>query len=143
MDVILKEYPQLFPVFFIGLWTVVCFILSRFGGWSFLAKHYPCDKSFSGEKSHMRTMKMGLVNYSNCVTVGVNSSELYLGIMFLFRIGHNPIKVPLAEIKGKKVEGTIFDYVILSIKKVNIKIPKKLADKIVAASCGSWHYTDS
>ncbi|AWB58279.1 hypothetical protein [Colwellia sp. Arc7-D] len=142
MNVIFEEYPQLFPLFFVGLWSIVCFILSKFGGWSYLAKQYPCRESFKGEKSYLRSMKMGLVNYSNCVTVGVNSSELYLGIMFLFRIGHEPIKVPLVEVTGKKIEGTIFDHVVLSIKNVDIKIPKKLADKIVAASNGTWHYGD-
>ena len=143
MDVIIKEYPQFFPILFIGLWCCVSFILSKFGGWSSLAKQYPCTENFNGKKSYFRSIKMGLVSYSGCVTVGANSSELYLGVMFLFRIGHKPIKIPLAEITGKKIEGIIFDYVILNIKNIIIKIPKELAEKIVLASNGAWSFSDS
>lgn len=143
MDVIIKEYPQLFPIFFIVMWCCVSFILSKFGGWHYLAKQYPCTRKFNGKKYYFNAIKMGLVNYRNCITVGVNNTELYLGVMFLFRIGHKPMKIPLAEITGKQIDGIIFDYVILSIKNINIKIPKKLADKIVIASNGAWNYSVS
>ena len=128
---------------FLGMWVFTCFTLSIFSEWRFLSKQYPCNGKFDGEKFSFRTMKIGGVNYSYCVTFGVNRTELYLGIMFLFRIGHKPIKVPFSQMKGKKQEGAFFTYVILSINSVDIRISQKLAERIVTASNGAWRYSDS
>ena len=143
MDIIFVEKSLLFPLIFLGMWVFTCFTLSIFSEWRFLSKQYPCNGKFDGEKFSFRTMKIGGVNYSYCVTFGVNRTELYLGIMFLFRIGHKPIKVPFSQMKGKKQEGAFFTYVILSINSVDIRISQKLAERIVTASNGAWRYSDS
>jgi len=88
-------------------------------------------------------MKMGMVNYSNCLTLGANSSKLFMGVLFPFRFGHNPIVISLCDVSGRKSEGAFMDYVVLTIESVEIKIPQKLADKIVVASNGNWNYSDS
>jgi len=143
MEVNFENQPELFFIFFITMWCAVSFILSKIGGWSYLKSQYFREKDFKGQKSRFKSMKMGPVNYSNCVTIGADSTSLYLSINFLFRIGHSPLLIPLSDVIGIKEDGMVFNYVILRIKRVNIKIPIKLADKLVSFSNGNWNYSDS
>lgn len=93
----------LFPMIFAGFWCFVCFLLSRIGGWSRLAKRFavdtpPAGKIFYGQSAQLS----GLCNYNGCLTIIVAAEGLYLRVWALFRAGHKPILIPWAEIRNPR-----------------------------------------
>ena len=122
------------------MWAFMCWLLSTIGGWGNLAKYYRSHESFNGVKSYMQSLKMGMVHYGNCITVGLNSSNMFLSVLFPFRIAHRCLIIPYSEIEGCEKNGFIFTYVNLKIKGTKIRLSKSLADKMVKASNGTWQY---
>ena len=95
---LLIALPFGFLVIFPLFWCAICLLLSRVGGWSRLARHYGTDEKPSGLKSTMQSAKINLVSYNNCLTVHVSEAGIYLSIMFLFRLGHQPVMIPWRDI---------------------------------------------
>jgi hypothetical protein len=142
MNEIIKTFPQLFPIFFLFMWIFVSFTLSLLGGWRRLAAEYSTKEKFKGTKWGFQTIKVGLVNYGNCVSIGANTENLRLSVFPIFRIGHPPLNIPLNELRGTEFKGFLFRYVDLTTTKTNanIRITKKQADRINQASINNWQY---
>ncbi len=143
MNDIIEKIPYLFPVFFIGMWVFVSFLLSLFGGWRNLGSIYLADGNFAGEKFYFQSLKMGFVNYNSCVNIGVNENSIYISVFPIFRVGHPPLRIPLSEIQGKEYKGWFFRYVNIKAaraKDTNIKLFKKQADRIEQITKGTWQY---
>ncbi len=137
-------FSTFFPFIFIGMWIFVSFLLSFLGGWYSLKNIYKKEITFNGEKWHFQSARIGLVSYNSCVTVGADRNNLFLGVFFLFKIGHPDLVIPFADIEGKETKMLFFKYVKLKFKKnysTNIVISKRLADKIEAHS--NWKYERS
>ena len=84
----MEPFGLLFPVFFAAMWIAVSSLLSRMGGWNSLGEYYRSAGAFSGKKWHMQSLRVGMVNYGSCVTLGADLSRLFMSVMFIFRIGH-------------------------------------------------------
>ena len=143
MNELYENIPYLFPIFFIFMWLFVSFLLSMFGGWRRLNENYPDGDNFQGEKWYFQSIKMGSVNYSNCVNIGANNIDFCLSVLPIFRFAHAPIKIPFAEIRGKEHKGLIFRYVDIQTTKVpgiKIRLFKKQADRIEKTTNGVWRY---
>ena len=124
----------IFLVFFIAIWTFVCFILSRVGGWEKLAQVYRYDGEFSGKRWRFRSCRMnGFVNYNNCLTFGASPEGLYINIFPMFRFRHPPLLIAWSEIKEEQAKGIIFEYRELSfdrVQNVKIRVTASLAEQI-------------
>jgi hypothetical protein len=82
------------PFLFVGMWCAISYLLSAMGGWrrlaeSFLARDEPCGRHF-----FMRSGKVGLVNYGNCLTIYTAPRGFYLSVWPPFRLGHPPLFIP-------------------------------------------------
>ncbi len=80
------------------------------------------------------------VNYNNVLTIGVSPEGLYLASMFLFRFMHPPLLVPWSEIKVRRYQGWVFEYVIFTMGHelaIPLRIRGNLATKL-QESAGSW-----
>ena len=94
----IQQNPSLAPVafaaFFVGLWLVMGFVISLMGGWWSLAERYRTDRPFP---AHVRRFQRGqmrfMINYNGVLTVASDAEGVYLGMMFLFRLGHPPLFV--------------------------------------------------
>lgn len=100
-----RELPMLlgllFPVFFVGLWCGVCFMLSKIGGWGrlagkFAAKKAPEGKILCGQSGQFS----GFINYNRCLTIIISTEGLYLKVWPIFGLGHKPILIPWDEIRN-------------------------------------------
>ena len=91
-----------FPVFFVGTWFSVLFILSRMGGWTELSEKYRCDEPRVSSWRCVQFAKFGLVSYKRCLWIAAASDGMYLktGPLFLFRAFHPPLRIPWSAIKG-------------------------------------------
>jgi hypothetical protein len=143
MSELLESNPEFFPIFFLGMWVAICLLISRFGGWARLSESYTDRSRFSGEKNHFQSFSMGLASYGSCATIGVNRSHLFLGVMWIFRIGSPNLFIPYADIVGREVKRFFFGRVHLTFNKapgVTLKLSRRQADRIELASGGAWNY---
>jgi hypothetical protein len=126
-----------FPPLFAGMWMLVCFVLSITGGWHVLAARYATKVSFSGERFHFRSARVGGVNYGGCLTFGSGPAGLYLAILFPFRIGHPPLAIPWSDVSAREARRWLFHEVELYFANapgVSLWISRGLADALLEAS---------
>jgi hypothetical protein len=91
-----RDYPYLFPTVFVGLsWIYAHF----FGAWQQLAVTYGYKDKFVGQTWKFQYAAINRSEYKNSMTVGINSTGLYLAPFALFRTGHPPILMPWAELQ--------------------------------------------
>lgn len=117
-----ENFLQIFPVMMIGImvfplfWGGVVTLISYISGWQALAGIYALDDR-ADEETVTRTRNMRSLstrrktsapaNYSRVITYGVSGAALYISVMFLFRIGHKPLRIPFAEISIEKLKGPL------------------------------------
>jgi hypothetical protein len=98
MEILL--YLALGLVVFYLIWILVCFVISRAGGWSKLAEEYkfPQDPYAPWEPLETLAWRSVLLgrsgNYKNCVTINVTEEGLLLQPSFLFKKFHPPLYLP-------------------------------------------------
>jgi hypothetical protein len=126
--------PFLFPVFFIGLWAFVLFLVALLSGWSRLAQAYQAHTRFEGEIWRFRTGHFGWARYNGCLTVGANYEGLYLAVFPLFRIGHPPLFIPWYDITTAEKKGFLSSYLEFKFARapsVTLHIHRSLGEAIV------------
>lgn len=124
-----------FPFFFVIMWVVVLSLLANIGGWSRLAQHYQAQTKFQGKKWHFRSGRMGLTNYSACLTIGLNNYGLYVAVLPLFRVGHPPLLIPWSDIttsKSKHFWISYLDFTFAHVPTVTFKIPEQLGTTLLS-----------
>ena len=134
-----KIFLYLFPLFFIFLWAFVLVILAYIGGWSRLAQYYQTQSKFEGEKWGFKSGRMGMANYSGCLTIGANDQGLYLAVFPLFRVGHPPLFIPWYDIttsKSRKFFVSYLDFTFARMPSVTFSVPVGFGDILLS------HQTD-
>ena len=139
MSDLLYCWPALFVPF---IWVLVSSIISRVGGWALLAKVYLAQDSttLDGETWKFQSIQMRWgTNYGNCVTVRANPLGLGFSILFLFRIGHPPLLIPLDDITIHEVRRSRFfpswiEFRFRLEPSIPIRMSNKLFSKILDSS---------
>jgi hypothetical protein len=86
-------------LYFVALWTVICYGISWMSGWHALAQRYRCEQEFVGERWRFRSGRMRWnTRFGNVLTLGANRDGLYMAVFFLFRAGQPPLFIPWSEI---------------------------------------------
>ncbi|MGH9380057.1 MAG: hypothetical protein ACRD2Z_05545 [Thermoanaerobaculia bacterium] len=127
----------LFPVVFVGMWLLICFLLSAMGGWQRLAEHYVASARFSGERFYFCSAQIGYVNYGGCLTLGASPDGLYLAVFPLFRVAHPPLVIPWSDVIARESRRWFFAAVALEFAKANgisVRISRRLAQVLFDAS---------
>ncbi len=133
---LIDKHPILVVPFVGTLLALVSFILSISSGWNSLASKYKVKNWKSNAKWRFQTMKANAVDYSNCVTFGADSENIYLSVIFFVRLFHPPLAIPYSNVKLSPHEKS--SLVIVQFDNVDGKfiLPKKLSYKLVMASNG-------
>jgi len=123
------------PVFFVLFWCAVCLLISSVGGWRKLGDSYRANFAFEGKKLRMKSVSMRWgVNYSGCLTIGVNKEGLFLALIPIFRLGHPPLYVPWHDISTEETKRLVIFRVVKCVfskcPDVPMMFSKKLAEKI-------------
>jgi hypothetical protein len=97
-----------FLVFVPGLWCIVIAMTSLVGGWHELARFYRDERTTfgvemeTGKQFRWASLKLGPwyfpTNYSNCLTIRVDSEGIRLRVFPLFRILHPPLLIPWQDV---------------------------------------------
>jgi hypothetical protein len=128
-----------FWIFFVGTWLFVTGFLAL-GGWRGLARAYPAPSQAPDVRFSMRSGKLGIVNYGNCLNLGASKEGLHLSVFFLFRFGNPPVVVPWNDIQATAKKGWIFDSVVFRFAKApgsTLRIGEDLGKAIINASNGA------
>ncbi|WP_395740870.1 hypothetical protein [Prosthecobacter sp.] len=89
-----------FPCFFVGMWLLVTFIISR-SGWARFGEAYPCPERPSGTSYAAPFARFGTAGarYNNVVRAVATEGGLYLRPVIFFRAFHTPFLLPWSSIK--------------------------------------------
>jgi hypothetical protein len=94
MHPFLPWLPLLFPIFFIGLFSLVSFLVSQMG-WQRLARCYAAAAvPATLDRMLLAYVRIGVANYKNVVRAGVAPEGLWLNTWKIFFIGHPPLCIP-------------------------------------------------
>jgi hypothetical protein len=97
-------HPELFlpviPLFFVGIWTLVCLIVSH-RGWRSFSSRYPAESrppgpAYSSPKTWFGTLRG---SYRNSVRIVLTDAGVYFSVLPLFRAFHPPFLVPWASVR--------------------------------------------
>ena len=138
-----QYFPYIFPFYFAALWVGVGYWIALVGGWRLLAKRFRTQGTFAGEKWNMQSAGMRyLSNYNNALTVGADSTGLFIVPFILFRAWHPPLFVPWTEISVTHTT-QLFFFKLVELRlgrseQIPFKIRPKLAAKVEAAAGQGW-----
>jgi hypothetical protein len=127
---VFRDCPYLATIFVLG----GCFVWMRFIiDWPRLVASYGNRAVFIGQKWHFQSLSTNWVQYSNCVTIGINSTGLYISPFVLFRGGHPPILIPWTELQIEQQRlflGTAYTFRANARPKIKITIASDLLEKL-------------
>ena len=99
-------------------------ILAKFG-WNKLAKVYPAGIIFDGMKLKYRSCSFNSMRYNGIVTLGADHNGLFIEIgLPVFRIGHQPLFIPWAEISIEDKDVKILSKTISLTEITTAQVPK-------------------
>jgi hypothetical protein len=103
------DFWPFFPLFFVGMWVMVSFIISR-AGWNSFATHYPAPNPPTGKTYTSPNTRFGnyLARYNNVVRVIFTDGGVYFHVLFLFRAFHPPFLVPWSSVKRIEKKKVLF-----------------------------------
>lgn len=138
-----QNFPIVFPFFFVGAWVFSMYWVALTGGWRLLARRFRLQGPFLGEKWRMQSASMRwLTNYNGVLTVGADTTGLFIVPFILFRAWHPALFVPWTEITAtSKTQLYFFKVVELRLgraEEIPFRIRATLAAKIEAAAGPSW-----
>jgi hypothetical protein len=137
----LPESPLLIALLavagFAAVWAAISSLIAAVSGWRLLAQVYPLTTPFNGQRWRFRSARMRwATNYSGCLTIGANVRGLYLGVLYVFRIGHPPVFVPWPEVRMTVHKGRIFRYLDFTFARapgVVVGVDERVARNILQA----------
>ena len=75
------------------------------------------------------------------LTVGADAKDLYLAVLFLFRIGHPPFFIPWTDISVTLTKRLVFTYLEFHFRRVPevpLWVSERLDRRLAAAAGRSW-----
>lgn len=114
----MEKIPYLFPLFFIGMWTLVSFVISKIG-WSSLVDKYKLNRVHNFKRIGLISAHINGAKYNNALILYTNKKGFSLKTMFFFRLFHPQIFIPWTEVKEIKSKEVLF----FKIKELTIGEP--------------------
>ncbi|MDE3164112.1 MAG: hypothetical protein KGL64_12710 [Acidobacteriota bacterium] len=127
-------FLPLFPVVFFGVWALVGLLISSLSGWWVLASRFSTDEQPFGEVKTAGPLFYGIylrfwTHYSSVVRITAAHDALYLSVLFLFRIGHPPLRIPWNEIQFSTTTYFLRRYMVLTLG-TNEQIPLRISQRM-------------
>lgn len=101
---LLLNNPYAYAVFIVAFWCFVCFAISLFSGWLTLSRRFRMQSEPNGDTRSagpfFYTVYMRFwCHYNSVIRIIVAEDAVYLSVIFLFRFGHPPLRIPWNEIR--------------------------------------------
>jgi hypothetical protein len=127
--------PYGVAIFFAILWCVGCYFASFVAGWYSLSKRFRAQAEPYGEMKtagpFFYTVYMRFWgHYSSVIRMTAAADALYVSVIFLFRIGHPPLRIPWNDIQFGRTTYFFFPYVVLTLgeqERIRMRISQRMA----------------
>ena len=93
---------------FIGMWLLVCGILTELSGWPALARRFPGGPRPPAPRLRRQVLSFGVVSENGVTNLIVVPQGLYLFSNPFFRFRRAPILVPWAHVQGAGERGRLW-----------------------------------
>jgi hypothetical protein len=120
---------------FVALWCALCYFISFVTGWLALARRFKKQSEPYGEIRSAGPFFYSVYmrfwgHYSSVIRLTAASDALYVSILFPFRIGHPPLRIPWDEIRFGRTKFFFRTFVVLTLgnqEKIPLRIPLRMA----------------
>jgi len=117
------------------MWCLVCLAISLLSGWSSLSRRFKQEAEPYGETHSVGPFFYTVYtrfwsHYGSVIRMTAAEDALYLSALFLFRIGHPPLRIPWNEIKLSRTRRLWLRYVVLTLgnqERIPVRISERMA----------------
>ena len=128
----------------VAFWSAIVWIIAQISGWPKLAEKYPRREPWNPKCWSLQSALLrGWSQYRSVLRVCADSESLHLSVIFPFSMAHKPLTIPWHEVSGQKKRRWFYYGVELRFQQtpdIPIHITTRLADHLVEATDGDWHY---
>jgi hypothetical protein len=122
------------PVFIVAWMCTVCFLVSFLTGWLALARRFKQQSAPYGEIKtagpFFYTVYMRFWgHYSSVIRLTAATDALYASVLFPFRVGHPPLRIPWNEIKLGRTKWFLRTYIVLTLGNEEM-IPMRISQRM-------------
>ena len=122
-------------IIFIAFWCAIGYLVSFLTGWLALARRFKKQSEPYGEIRSAGPFFYSVYmrfwgHYSSVIRLTAASDALYVSILFPFRIGHPPLRIPWDEIRFGRTKFFFRTFVVLTLgnqEKIPLRIPLRMA----------------
>jgi hypothetical protein len=123
-----------YVVFLVAVWYLTLSLISVVTGWHALSKRFKKqiepygDSKTAGPFFYSVYMRF-LGHYSSVIRMTAASDALYLSVLFPFRIGHPPLRIPWDEIRMRRTKFLWRRLVLLTLGNQE-QIPMRISERM-------------
>jgi hypothetical protein len=132
----IQHHPYVLPICVVAANLI---FFRFFGSWPKLVSSYGERSPFVGQKWHMQSITIDRARYNGIVTIGINSTGLYIAPFFLFRAGHPPILIPWSALELEEAclwAGTVYNLRTAARPQIQLQIMGDLLKRLEQAANG-------
>ncbi len=130
--------PYGVAVFIAILWCAICYFVSFVAGWYSLSKRFRAQAEPYGDMKTAGPFFYTVYvrfwgHYNSTIRMTAAADALYLSVLFFFRIGHPPLRIPWNEIQMSKTTYFFRPYVVLTLgeqERIPMRIPMRMAKNL-------------
>jgi hypothetical protein len=124
-----------YAVFFLAVWYLSLSLIGILSGWHALSKRFKQETTPYGEIKAVGPFFYSIYmrfwcHYSSVVRLTAASDGLYASVVFPFRIGHPPLRIPWGEIQLGRTKWLMRTYIVLTLgneEKIPMRISQRMA----------------
>jgi hypothetical protein len=123
--------PASIAIFVVVVWCLTSYLIGLMTGWLALARRFRAQSEPYGDGKAVGpffyTIYMRYwTHYSSVIRLTAATDALYASILFPFRIGHPPLRIPWNEIRFGRAQRFMSTYVLLTLGEEE-KIPMRIS----------------
>jgi hypothetical protein len=118
----------------VAFWCAIIYLISLITGWQALARRFRAQSEPYGDAKtagpFFYTIYMRYWgHYSSVIRLTAAADALYTAILFPFRFGHPPLRIPWNEIRFSTTQRFAFKYAVLTLGNEE-KIPMRISGRM-------------
>ena len=125
-------------LFVVALWWVSMSLAGLLTGWSALARRFRRESEPYGDGKtagpFFYTVYMRYwTHYSSVIRLTAAADALYVSVLFPFRAGHPPLRIPWNEIQFARTKRFLRTYIVLTLgneERIPMRIPQRMASNL-------------
>jgi hypothetical protein len=131
-------YAAVIALFAVLLWCGVCILMSAVGGWLSLVRRFrkmskPFEPAMTAGPFFYAVFTRMWCLYCCVIRITAAGDGIYLSVLFPFRFGHPPLRVPWSEVRLERSASLLGSRIVLTLggnEQVPMSISERMADNL-------------